>query len=557
MLILDKLFEKYEISANGLRSGQQKTKCPRCQPEHNPHDNPLSITVDVGQVLFNCHHCGFAGGVTDDKYSAPKKIAKPSPVKVSETKDENLLDSYFGKRGISKDTYTAFDIYTEGKWIAFPYNKVENLCDNIKYKTVDKKFKQSKNAKKSLYNYGNVANANTVIIVEGEMDALSVYEAGYKNVTTLPDGAPSKVAYREDDKRFSVLQTHQLKANKIILFLDNDSAGDNLKKELLHRYGKDMCWQVRAPEGCKDANDVLLKHGKEKLKSIIDEAVPFPVEGLYRAGKYANDVLDLYNGNYDKPVLIGYKPLDDIYRIMKGTFHVWTGIPNHGKSTLLDQCLLKMAENHGWKFAVFSPEHSTKMHIRRLVSMLLGKPFEPNRNNRMTEDELKGAVNFIHNHFFFIETRDHTPNIDKILEIAKGAITKYGCNGLVMDPYNEIDASRRGSYREDEHIRDFISKCKRFSKMYDITTWVVAHPVKMQKTDDGTFKVPSAYDISGASHWNNQADAIVSVYRDFKTDITTLYTVKIREQGMYGAIGDCSFKFHTGKKRFEVLGNDY
>ena len=135
------------------------------------------------------------------------------------------------------------------------------------------------------------------------------------------------------------------------------------------------------------------------------------------------------------------------------------------------------------------------------------------------------------------------------------SIQKYGCNGIVIDPYNEVDASRKGSYREDEHIRDFISKCKRFCKMHDITTWVVAHPTKLQKENNG-YQAPSAYDISGAAHWHNQADAVVVVHRDFDNNSIQVITRKIREQGMYGQIGEATFNFDSASRTFVEPPNE-
>mgnify|MGYP001160177208 FL=1 len=550
MTLQDKLFNDYAIRIKNQELGGQKTKCPQCQPAHNMRDNPLSVTVEVGTILFNCHHCGFSGGVVDSGFK-PTKRKTPEPVAYLSAPNK-FLDDYFASRGISRPTYEAFNIFTEDNtWISFPYNGHNGKCDNIKHRTADKEFRQTKNGKKSLYNYDEVKDSDEVVFVEGEMDCLAIYEAGIKHVTTIPDGAPPKTAFKEDDKRFSCLQTHPLRCKRLILFCDADGAGDNLRKELVHRYGKDICWYVKPPEDCKDANDVLMKHGSLALKELIGTAKPYPVDGLYTAAKYADDVLDLYHGNYDKPISIGYEDLDKIYKVQKGTFHVWTGIPNHGKSTFLDQCLIQLARNHGWKFAMFSPEHSTKMHLRRLAVMVTGKPFDVGLNGRMTEAELKSAINWIHQHFYFIETREHIPNSQRILDIAKGSIQKFGCNGLVIDPYNEIDGSRRGGQREDEAIRDFISQCKRFAKMHDIAIWVVAHPTKMQKQDGGGYAPPTAYDISGAAHWHNQADAVITVHRDFQNNTIRVITRKIREQGLYGQIGEATFWFNPSTRRFE------
>jgi hypothetical protein len=72
----------------------------------------------------------------------------------------------------------------------------------------------------------------------------------------------------------------------------------------------------------------------------------------------------------------------------------------------------------------------------------------------------------------------------------------------------------------------------------------------MQKGNDGRYQQVSAYDISGASHWANQSDCIISVYRDFDENSTTVITRKIREQDLYGKIGEAKFFYDLGKRRF-------
>ena len=228
-----------------------------------------------------------------------------------------------------------------------------------------------------------------------------------------------------------------------------------------------------------------------------------------------------------------------------------TGIPNHGKSSFLDQVLTKMAEDHKWRFCIFSPEHSTSMHLRRLVQIRTRKAFDEGFSNRMSKEELQDALAWVNEHFYFIETKDSVPDIDYILDKAKSAVLKYGCDGLIIDPYNEVSAVRKGNQREDEHVRDFISKCKRFSRVHDVVTWVVAHPTKLPKENNGQYSAPTAYDISGASHWSNQSDVILAVHRDFDNKSIEVITRKVREQGLYGQIGKCTFLYNYKTRHFE------
>ncbi len=531
----------------------QKTKCPECQPPHDPRDNPVSISFKDDMFLWNCHHCGYKGGFPFTEKIEIKSIKKDvQPIFGDKQNFTSEMYKFFAKRGISKETVDFFKIYqTQNGQIAFPYFDTNNEIKNIKYRSnKEKRFSQTKGGKKLLYNYENVKNQECVIFVEGELDCLALKEVGFENVTTLPDGAPSQTNFSEDDKRFKVLEECPIEANQIILFTDGDSAGQNLHDELLHRFGKDICWYIEKPKDCKDANEVLLKHGPDRLKKIIDDKVPYPIEGIYRAYDYQGSVLDLYNGNYVKPMNIGFPNLDRIYKIMKGTFHCVTGIPNHGKSYFMDLILIELAKKYNWKFTIFSPEHSTSMHIRRLSQMFLEKPFDDGESNRMTPEELRNAMQWIDEHFYFIESKESVPDIDYILDASKKSVRKYGCHGIIIDPYNEVSATRKGNAREDEHIRDFISKCKRFARLHDVVMWVVAHPTKLPKNNEGSYSPPTSYDISGASHWSNQSDVILTVHRDFETDITTVFTRKIREQDLYGQIGTAEFLYHKKKKTF-------
>ena len=557
--INDVIFEN-NIKLKHQQDGTQKTKCPQCQPPHNPKDNPLSVTIDPEGIVWKCHHCDWTGGrKTGYIYrpiAKPKYIPPEQPKQTTDDKKRQFLIDFFKKRGISASTIDKFKIFEENNWIGFQYFDENGELTNIKYRTLDKQFRQSANSKSILYNYDRICSEETVIFTEGELDVLAISEIGYDNATTLPNGAPKEFKGEKNDARYKALEHCSLVAKKIILFTDNDSAGKALHKELLHRFGKDLCWYVTMPDNCKDANEVLLKHGALKLKEIIDNAEPYPIDGLYTAGDYLQQVIDLYDGNYERPTEIGLDGLDDIYKIMTGTFHVITGIPNHGKSVFLDQILLNLAKDHNWSFAIFSPEHSTSMHIRRLVQMYTGKPFDEGFEERMTKSELNSAMDFVHKHFYFIETKDSIPSIDLILNIAKSAVYKHGIKGLIIDPFNEVSATRSGNQREDEHIRDFISLCKRFARIYEIVCWIVAHPTKLPKGNDGSYAPPTAYDISGAAHWHNQADAVLTVHRDWDTNQTTVITRKIREQDLYGKIGEAQFNFNLKTRQFEVSQND-
>ena len=552
--------------------GDHKTYCPQCRfsrKSKNKHDKPLSVTVNTdSSAVWKCHNCDWSGGFTQDEWSyappLPRKTVRPKEPEVKE-RSEGIIE-FFRKRSITEKTITDFEIYRAAKsfgkgdegCIAFPY-RVDGELVNIKYRTQDKRFRQEKDAERTLYNIDRVrkhwdeTEKKEVIFVEGEMDVLAMYEAGFKNVITLPDGAPKEAKLDSHDKRFEALaQCDWLQeSEKVVIATDADGAGRALATELVHRFGKDRCWRVEWPSDVKDANEVIVKHGCQSLVELIRAAEPYPIDGLYSVKDYRSQVFAIYDGDVEQPLSTGFSVLDQIYKVMPSTFHVVTGVPNHGKSNFLDQLACNMARIHKWKFAVFSPEHSGAQHLRRLTEKAAEKPFDVGPHERMDRKVLSQSLDFLTDHFFFIECNDEIPTIDWILSKAKSACLRHGIRGIIIDPYNEINADRQNGKREDEHIRDLISKCKSFCRRHDVVIWMVAHPAKMQRDADGSIPAPTLYDISGASHWNNMADVGLVVHRDFEENTTRVITRKIREQGLYGTIGEAFFTYSLSQHCYE------
>ena len=565
----------YGIKLRYNSVGNQKLTCPQCSHKRkNKHDLCLSVTVNQdGSSVWKCHNCEWSGGINNDNKNYSKNI-KIVPKPLNKPEITNKPYKFFQDRGISNKTVDDFEIYEKSfyfgdgikKSIVFPYYENKTIVNN-KYRSYDKDFRQEKDAKRTLYNIDRVKkfwseNSKYVLFVEGEMDVLSFYECGIQYVISLPDGAPKEAKFQKDDKRFQALNNAQWlhEAERIIIAVDSDDAGNALHLELVHRFGKDKCWVIDWSDysgfgdvEIKDANEYLVTHGKEALLEIVTKYVkPYPVHGIFTVKDYNTEIKNIYNGNISKPVSTGFENLDQIYKVMPSTFTLVTGVPNHGKSNFLDQLLVNLTEKQKWKFLIFSPEHSTANHIRRLSEKIIRKPFDIGPNERMNKDDLQRAIQFLDEKFYFIESKENIPSIEWILNRAKQACFKYGIHGIVIDPYNEIDSSRNINKREDEHIRDLIAQCKKFARTHEVAFWMVAHPAKMQRTQEGVIPVPTLYDVSGSAHWNNMCDVGLVVHRDFETNQTRIITRKVREQGLYGHIGECFFKYdlstHTYKE---------
>lgn len=555
--------------------GDHKTVCPQCShTRRNKTDPCLSVTIDSdGGAVWKCHHCDWVGNIPSGKRETAPLVKmnykRPTLPPLEQRDTPSALEDFFKKRCIPENVWRSFDIYLDTRGanqanIAFPYFLDGELV-NVKYRSFDKKFSQSPKAQRTLFNIDKIKSNwdqggdKIVVFVEGEMDVLAMAAVGVDAVT-LPDGAPQQAKFDPNDKRFTAFEASDWlnDADKVVIAVDTDSAGNNLAQELIHRFGKHRCWRVQFPDvhdiKCKDANDTLMIHDGDVLLECIEHATPFPIDGLHFVKDYVGQVLDIYSGNIQKPVSTGFASLDEIYQVMAGTFQLVTGIPNHGKSNFLDQLILNVSELHGWKFGVFSPEHSASLHIRRLVEKVAKKPFDHGMTERMSETELRQAMGWLNDRFFFIENKEAVPDIDWVLEKARAACVRHGINGLVIDPFNKIAQNRASGVREDEHIRDMIAKCQKFCSSHNVTIWMVAHPHKLHRSENGSYNAPSLYEVAGSAHWNNMCDIGMVVHRDFDNGTTKVILRKVREQGLYGNIGEVEFTFNTTKRVYEEKG---
>lgn len=341
-----------------------------------------------------------------------------------------------------------------------------------------------------------------------------------------------------------------------LIATDLDDPGERLANELARRLGKDKCFRVRFTQG-KDGNECLIAKGIETLKADVANAEPWPIDGLYDAGAYEPGVRDLYYGRGPRAMTTGFEELDKAFRYLPGQFIVITGIPNHGKSLMLDQIACQVSDLHGDKWAVFSPETGETQHIADLCEVKVGAHFHDGPAQRISEVELDEALAWVKRRFFFISSADHTPSVDWVIERARAAVIRHGIKHLIVDPYNELEASRPNNQTETEFVSQLISKLKRFGRHHEVTVWMVAHPRKMERDETGQHRVPSLYDISGSSHWNNKADAGLVVYRDYEKKQTLVVSKKIRRQRTCGSPGLVKYMFLNNECRFQELRDSY
>ncbi len=552
-------FEDYGIHVNGSDYGEGRTTCPECSSSRKKK-NEKCLSVNITEEVWTCHHCGWSGSLnngngSEENYKtlpAVPKLNKKPDFKYSSDLPEDVYSFLVDERCIPDHVLQRNKVCSKNGAIQFPYLK-DGECVNIKYRTLDKKFWQSGGTEKVVYGYDDIQK-DCLVWVEGEMDKLAVETAGFKSCVSVPDGA-SPVDAMNYNTKFEFLENCESKLLNVenhVLAVDNDGPGETLQKELARRLGIEKCKLVAWPGGCKDANDVLIKHGEETLKECIEKAKQYPVKGLYSVKDVFDQVLHIYDNGLIGGAKVGLGSLDELYSVKPGEWTLVTGIPSHGKSELIDAITIALAELHGWKFGVCSPENQPlERHVAKLLEKKVGKPFRAGLTQRMSSEDLMETGSWVNEHFFFILPDEDNLDVDEVLSLARILVFREGIKGLVIDPWNELDHNRSSGMTETEYISQALTKIRRFARANDVHVWVVAHPTKLQKGTDGSYPVPSPYDVSGSAHWRNKADNCLSIWRDLgnpedREVQVHIQKIRFKENGKIG-MATLEYEYSTGK----------
>lgn len=489
--------------------------------------------------------------------------AVPQPNIVSNKLEQHHYD-WLKQRGISKETADKAKLFASDKWfsrlnktanaIGFPYYRNGALVA-AKYRSFpEKDFTQDAGGAHDFFGIDNVVPGKPIIIVEGEIDALTLMECGIENAISVPSGAPIKVAdgkvLPSEDKKFAYVWNARDvldAAPYVVLATDQDGPGQALAEELARRIGKEKCRAAKF-EG-KDLNDVFLDPTREQAKSvqeIIDSANPYPVAGLSDPLTYADRLNDLFNKGTGAGFSTGYSSVDSIYTVAPGQLTVVTGYPSSGKSNFVDQLMVNLGRNSDWKFVVCSFENQPEIHISRLMEVYTKKRFFEGKN-RMTEEERDAAFQWVQDHFLFVDGNgEESSTLDSILDRARVAVKRMGVRGMVIDPYNYIDL-KRDSTTETEAISGMLTRVQKFCKTHDVHCWFVAHPSKMQRSGVEQPR-PDGMSISGSMAWWAKTDCGLTVHR--AEDCVEIAVWKCRYRWV-GQQGETSLLFNKTSGTYE------
>ena len=541
-----------EFNQYSLKEGKAQGTCPLCSQDRQPKNQKAECaSYDWERGLGTCHNCNttFQLHTYQRKGASEKVYTRPDVVKLNPVKDK--VTEWFESRGISQRTLDNLNVSQGPEWmpqtgktentIQFNYMMGDQLI-NVKYRDGRKNFKLYKGAEKVFYNINSIVGYDHCIITEGEMDVLALYEAGIKNAISVPNGATLNtnnldyldncIDYFEDKE-------------KVILAVDSDDAGQALQQELVRRLGAEVCFLADFEE-CKDANEYLIKYGKEKLAERITRARPVPLENVTTFRDIESEVTDFVTNGFKPGFQIGLQNFDDIFSTYTGQFITVTGIPSSGKSDFVDQMVVGYNANYGWKTAFASPENApTYLHAHKLMRKVWGDM--PSKKDIGT-DKWRQVAEHCNDNFFHIDMERYT--LESVLRKGAELVKRKGIKCLVIDPFNKVRDVDCKTEDVNRYTMEYLTKIEMFAKKYDVLVFIVAHPTKMYKDKDGKIEEPTMYNIKGGGEWYDASYHGILVHRDYeeKTVKAKILKVKFQNLGENGA--EAHFKWQPASGRF-------
>ena len=549
-------FQIDKFNQYNLNVGKREGICPLCSANRKPQNRKAKCAMyDWERGLGTCMNCNEVfqlhtfkrKGGNDKVYNKPKQIANPLL--------SNKVIKWFESRGISNNTLIKMKI-TEGKEFMPQTGKEENTIQfnyfinneliNIKYRDGKKNFKLVKGAEKIFYNIDSTIGHDYVVIVEGEMDALSCHEAGIFSVISVPNGATinnNNLEYL--DNCVDYFESKE----KIILAVDQDEAGENLKQELIRRLGAEACFTCDFGLH-KDANEFLIHNGSDMLADVIKNASPVPIENVLTLKDVDDELQEFIEEGFKPGYQIGLDNFDSIFSTYTGQFITVTGVPSSGKSDFVDRMVVGYQLKYGWKTAFASPENKpTFLHAHKLMRKIGN--WMPTKEDINT-NKWKEVSSIVNDNFFFIENERY--DLDSVLNKGAQLVKRKGIKCLVIDPYNKVKMNGAAAMSIPDATMEYLTRIEAFAKKYDVLVIVVAHPTKMYKRDDGTLDEPNMYNIKGGGEWYDASYHGLLVHRNYEKKTVKVKVLKVKFQNLGENQAEAHFKWdHISGNYLPVL----
>jgi twinkle protein len=467
--------------------------------------------------------------------------------------------AYITARGLDPDLALEYGFRTTGEHIGFDYRR-NGRIHNTKVRRDKGDMPWTETGKELiLWNIdclrADVPADRSPIIVEGEYDALACIQANFRDVVSVPNGAPAG-ENEEGKKRFAYLYDggqllpELARFQNFILAVDGDEKGLYLRDALAVRLGEERCLWVEWPEGCKDANDVLREYGPQRLAEVIGAAKRMFVDEVATLD-------DIPDPPPERSYHIGLAGLESHLRFPRSGFITVLGPYESGKSTFLRQVAYNMHVHHGWKTAITCFEEGVKWRtVNALRKIIIGRP-----RNAWADADIADADNVIGNNIIFIKkAKRKLMDGNRLIQRIEFAVKVFGVNMVIIDPFNEIDHTwNRGARSKSDYIGDYIMDLKDVAESYGILIICCVHPPTevMRRNRARSNQLYTLDDSADSAHFANKSDIGLCIWRPAAEGVTLINIDKCKNTELLGKPTGIRLRFDEMSERFRVDGTGW
>jgi twinkle protein len=340
------------------------------------------------------------------------------------------------------------------------------------------------------------ANARAVVIVEGEINAMTWHQYGIPAVAT-PFGAGKDSKHRWIASEWEQLQRFEV----IYLNFDQDAPGREAVADLIERLGRHRCRVVpEMPDGHKDVNDCLRAGmSAEQMRALIEESDSCDPDELRSAVAFTDQVIEQFypDEGTHTGVAVPLAGFGDKFRFRLGEMTIVTGYRGHGKTEAIN-LIMNSALAHGERGLIASLEMKAPVLLKRAVRQLTAQRL-PSR------EYIRQVMTWYFDRLWLF---DHVGRVtaDKIFEVFEYAWRRYGVTFFVIDSL--MKCGIRGDDLDGQDA--FADRAANFAKQFNAHVLLVAHGRK-----DGTEENPPDNNgVKGSGGITDQADNVLAIWRN-------------------------------------------
>lgn len=506
--------------------------CPYCKGGKNGKDKgTFSINLHTGQFKCLRSSCSVSGNIITlardfdfhlsrdvDEYYMHKTSYRRLKKPVSKIKPQPKAIEWLSGRGISKEVVERYEITVHNKQenvIVFPFFDEKGNLVNVKYRNSEyngegNKEWFEKGCKPILFGMKQCNPKNKrLVVTEGQIDSLSCAEAGIENAVSVPGG-------KNGFTWIPFCWDWWCQFEELIVFGDFEYGQITLLDDLTKRFpGKVRHVQFDDYQDCKDANELLLKYGREAVRKAIGNAIELPVKQVKELAdvkrrdlkdipkfKTGFGLLDSYLGGY----------------FYGGQLIILTGKRGQGKSTVANEICVA-ALQQGKKIFAYSgelPDWQYKSWIDFQIAGPDNIVEQPNRDGelrRFITNSNQDLIDDWYRRKFYIFDNNEV-NDDELTDLVttiENSVMQYGIDLVIVD--NLMTALDVDMDKDEYRCQSkFVKKLSRLAKRHDVVVILVAHPRKNSFTKDENDAVSGSGDIT------NAADIVMTFKRDEDTE---------------------------------------